>query len=337
MPTTVTGATTTTSLSNLVTTALDRYVEFGLRAQPLFRNFATKRPVDPATPGMTVRFFFYTDLAAQTTALTENVIPDATAVSNASYVDVTMNEYGNVVTTSERLETIAFSDAAKAIANIIAFNAADSLDMLAQNALVGAGTNVILAKGGTTLPTALAAGNGVSMAGTGTGVSTVANTDLLNSKAIRWSVAKLRALKVAPVRGPLYGVVLHPEVSVDLREETGSAGWRDVHTYSAPEGIWTGEVGQYEGCFFVENPRCFNAQAGTGTGAAQIRVFNSYIMGDQALAEAVAIEPRVVIGPVTDPLQRFQPIGWKSTIGWGPYRKDALVNIESSASVHSAL
>jgi len=77
----------TSAMSNLVKAAYDRYVEFALRSQPMFRDLADKRPVQQAMPGSSVVFSLYQDLAAATTALTETVDPDAVAVIVALVAD----------------------------------------------------------------------------------------------------------------------------------------------------------------------------------------------------------------------------------------------------------
>jgi hypothetical protein len=63
------------------------------------------------------------------------------------------------------------------------------------------------------------------------------------------------------------------------------------------------------------------------------RVFRTIVCGKQALAEAVAQEPGVVIGPVTDKLMRFRPIGWYGVLGWSRYREEALYRIETGSSI----
>ena len=68
--------TSTSSLgTSLVQTAYDRYVEFALRAMPLIRDVADKRPVQQAMPGSSVVFQLYTDLSAVTGTLTETTDP----------------------------------------------------------------------------------------------------------------------------------------------------------------------------------------------------------------------------------------------------------------------
>lgn len=323
MPTTYTGLTSTAGGSlgtSLVQTAYDRLVEFSLRAYPMFRSVADKRPVQQAMPGSSVVFQLYADLAAATTALTETDDPDAVATPSTSSVTVTLAEYGNVTLTTRKIELFALSDVDPAVADIVAFNMADSLDSIVQTVLRG-GTNSIMRNSGTVKSNLTTAGAGTT--------NLITATDIITSPMVRLGVAKLRANKVVPRKGDLYYCVLHPEVSLDLRAETGAAAWRDPHVYSAPDQIWAGEIGQYEGAYYVESPRCFTAN----DGATSTKVYRAYMCGRQALAEAVAQEFGTVIGNVTDKLLRFRPLGWYGVAGWAIYRQAALIRLETASSV----
>jgi N4-gp56 family major capsid protein len=305
--------------TNLVQAAYDRYVEFALRAIPLIRDVADKRPAQQAMPGSSVVFQLYSDMAKITSALTETTDPDAVALGNTTSVSVTLNEYGNAALATRKLELFSLSDVDPAIANIIAFNMADSLDDLAQTEL-RAGTNVIYAS------------NASGTAATGTASIGSANT--LKSADVRRAVAKLRAGKAVPRVGELYWCGIHPEVSHDLRAETGAGGWREAHVYndSGAGQLWPGSIGTYEGAMFVESPRLYQAT----DGSSSTRVFRTLLCGQQALAEAVAEEPHVIIGPVVDKLMRFRPIGWYGVLGWKRYREAALYRIESTSSINAS-
>ena len=384
--------TDTSAISGLVQTAYDRYVEFALRSQPMIRAVADKKPVQQAMPGNSVVFSLYNDLSAATSTLTETTDPDAVALSNVDTVSVTLAEYGNAALVTRKLQLFSLSDVDPAVADIIAFNMADSLDVVAQNAL-RQGTNVIYG-------------------GTRTSTATITASDTVDSADIRKVVAKLRSNKAVPRSGSLYWVGIHPEVSHDLRAESGSIGWRDTHQHTDASlgNLFAGTIGTYEGAFFVENARMFSAKSGAdqtalattvttvaGTSAgftigvatssviatraevgdkiaatgiasgAKItaistsgstttitvdtantaavtagatvtvtpvtRVFSTLVCGKQALAEAVSQEPGVVIGPVTDRLMRFRPIGWYGVLGWSRYREDALYRIETGSSI----
>ena len=311
------GTFTPSNGAGLVQKAYDRLVEFALRSQPLLRSVADKKPARQSMPGSSVVFQIYNDMTKATTALSEQVDPDAVAIGTPTAVTVTLNEYGNAVLTTRKLQLMSLADVDPAIANIVAFNMADSIDEIVQTELRG-GTNVIYAS------------NASGVRATATTNVTGAHT--LKAADIRLAVAKLRAGKAVARKGSLYWCAIHPEVSHDLRAETGSASWRLPHEYQSNDAIWAGEIGTFEGAYFIESPRLYNAT----DGGSSARVFRTLLAGQQALAEAVAEEPHVVIGNVTDKLMRLRPIGWYGVLGFKRYREEALYRIESSSSINAA-
>jgi N4-gp56 family major capsid protein len=315
--------TDTSALSNAVQTAYDKVFEFQLRSQPLFRAMADKRPANTTAPGGSIVLERYQDMAQATTALTENVDPDSVALGNTTTTTLTLNEYGNAILRTRKLYLYSLTDVDPAIANIIAYNCADSVDTIVQTTLRG-GSNLIQRKAGTV--------SYVTNANSGTLATTMATTDIYTSAMARLAVAKLRTNKAVPRKGSLYWCAMHPEVSLDLRAETGAAAWRDPHNYSAAGNIWAGEIGAYEGAYYIESPRCYNA-VDAGTGDNTVRRFRTYYAGQQALAEAVADEFHVVAGPIVDKLARFRPLGWYGVAGWALYRQEALVRAESTSSI----
>ena len=301
----------TAGAAGLVQKAYDRLLEFALRSEPLIRSVADKRPTNQSTPGSTVVLQRYVDLSTATTALTENDDVDAVAMSTPTSVTITLAEYGNSVLVTRALELFSLADVDPAIANIIAFNLADSIDSVAMTELRG-GSNVIYS------------------GSTATSTATITAAATISSANIRRAVAKLRANKSVARKGSLYWAGIHPDISHDLRAETGSAGWLLPNQYgSAQDRIWAGEIGQYEGAYFVESARLYN----TTDGASSARNYRTIICGQQALAEAVAEEPHVVIGPVVDRLMRHRPMGWYGVLGFKRYREEALFRIESGSSI----
>jgi N4-gp56 family major capsid protein len=300
----------TAGAAGLVQKAYDRLLEFALRSEPLIRSVADKRPTNQSIPGSTVVLQRYVDLTATTTPLTEDVDKDAVAMTTPTTVTITLAEYGNSVLVTRALELFSLADVDPAIANIIAFNLADSIDQVAMTELRG-GTNVIYS------------------GSTATSTATVTAAATLSSANIRKAVAKLRAGKSVARKGSMYWAGIHPEVSHDLRAETGAGGWRLPHEYNSNENIWAGEIGSYEGAYFVESPRLYN----NTDGASSARVYRTILCGQQAMAEAVAEEPHVVIGPVVDKLMRHRPMGWYGVLGFKRYREEALYRIESGSSI----
>jgi len=376
--------------AGLVQKAYDRLIEFALRAQPLIRSVADKTPARQSIPGSSVVLQRYVDLTKKTATLTETVDPDAVALATPTYTTITLAEYGNAVLVTRALELFSLADVDPAIANIIAFNMADSMDEVAQ--------------------TVLRAGENVLRGGTATSRAALTSSDVFTSALARKATAKLRSNKAIPRKGSLYWAGIHPEVSHDLRAETGVGSWRQPHEYQSNDAIWAGEIGTYEGAFYVESPRMYSDKLGadrtalattavtvaaasaatsfgiaassviattaqpgdkiSGTGIAsgslivsittdgststvtvdtafsaavtatttitvtpETKVFNTYFAGQQALAEAVAEEPHVVIGPVVDKLMRHRPLGWYGVLGQAIYREEALYRVETSSSI----
>lgn len=306
------------------TAAYNALAAFALRPMLVFDQFATVRPTAQTHPGSSVVFTFAGDLSAATTALTETADVDAVAMSDTQ-VTVTLVEYGNAVLTTAKLRLTSYVEVDPVAANVVGYNAGLSMDTIAANVMI-AGTNVIYGTAGASTPTS---------------VVTTATEDTIDGDDVRYCVAKLRGGNAMPWGDSFMGVI-HPDVSYDLRSQTGTAKWRDVHTYSAPTQILNGEVGSFEGARFIEVSRspliAVNASDGAGS-TGTIDVYKTLIFGQQALAKAHANregygpDPQVVLGPVTDKLRRFVPIGWKHFAGYSVYRQAALYRIESASSI----
>lgn len=303
--------------------AFDRLAYFALRSELLFDQAADVQPVQQAMPGTGVTFTIFADIAAATSTLNEVTDVTPTALSD-SQVTVTLNEYGNAVVTTAKLRGTAFLDVDSAAANIIGYNAGDSIDQVVREVLAG-GTNVVYATGGTTTPT---------------GRTSVSADDILHADDVRKVVAQLRGANVATFEGSYMGYI-HPDVSYDFRSNTDVSAWRTPANYVNPEGIYNGEIGKFESVRFIETPRAkvftdaSNGTSSTGT----IDVYCTHIMGRQALAKAYATQdgngavPKIVRGNVTDILMRLQPVGWYWLGGYGRFREASLRRIESASSI----
>lgn len=317
MPNAYTDILSGTSLgTNLVKTAYDKLVAFQLRSRPFFRQIADKRPADQSMPGDSVTMQFYQDMAPATSTLAETTDPDSVAVPATTTVSITLAEYGSAALVTRKLRLFALSDVDPAVAEIISFNMIDSIDRVVRDVL-RAGTNVTRENAGA-----------MTFAGT---TNAVAATDLMKSRDIRATVTRMRARNAMPRLGDLFVHYLHPDQSYDLRTESGAANWRTPHEYNANGAIWAGTIGEFEGAMHIESPRIYFA----ADGAAAARVYRSQMVGRQALAEAVAQEFGVVIGPITDKLMRFRPLGWHGVAGWSIYRQECLQRIETSATLLS--
>ena len=307
---------TTAATLSLDQAAWDLYVRYALRPQLFFDSWADVRSDNISQQGSSVAFTLISDLAAATTALNETTDLDAVAMSD-SQVTITPAEYGNAVITTAKARATSFLDLDPIAANVIAYNAGLSIDTIARNVAV--------------------AGSNVRYASTAVSRVTVGAAMTLTAANVRRTLADLRGANVQPMTGTYYAALIHPDVSYDLRGETGAAAWRDPHTYSQPGEIWSGEIGAFEGFRFTESPRApLFADAGVG---GTVDVYATLFMGREAIAKAFSTadgngpDPSVVPGPVIDTLRRLVPLGWYHFVGYGRLREAALRRYESSSSI----
>jgi N4-gp56 family major capsid protein len=298
----------TSDISNLVQTAYDQYVRMALRSIPVMRAIADVKPVQQAMPGSSVVFSIYSDLAQATSTLTETSDVSSIALGNPNQVTVTLNEYGSAVTTTKKLNLTSFNDVDSALADIIAYNSADSIDSVVAGVLTG-GSNVIYA-------------------GTATTTNTITSSMVMSVADIREAVVQLRTNKAVPRINDLYAAYLHPRQAADLRAESGTGGFQALTQYVDRTPFVAGAVGVIEGAFVVETPRVPSA-ANSGS----VTVYKAVIAGREALAEAQGQDISTVIGPEIDALRRFRTIGWYYMGGFARLREAALYRIESASSI----
>ena len=296
----------TSAISNLVQTAYDQYVRMALRSIPVMRALADVKPVQQAMPGSSVVFSIYSDLAQATSTLTESLDVSSIALGNPNQVTVTLNEYGSAVTTTKKLNLTSFNDVDAALADIIAYNAADSIDSVVASVLT-AGTNVVYA-------------------GTATSTAGITASQKITVQDIREAVTELRTGKALPRIGELYAGYLHPRQTADLRAETGTGGFQELTKYVDRTPFVAGAVGVIEGAFIVETPRVPYATNGT------TNVYKAVIAGREALAEAQGQDISTIIGPQIDALRRYHTIGWYYFGGFSLLRQAAIYRVESAAT-----
>jgi N4-gp56 family major capsid protein len=302
--------------------AFDQIAYFALRSEMLFDAAADIQPVAQSMPGTSVAFTIFSELADATSTLSETT--DVTAVAMAdSQVTVTLAEYGNTINTTAKLRGTSFLDVDAVAANLIGYNAGSSIDTVVANILKEA-TNVIYGGGGATTPTTNA---------------TVQAEDIIEANDVRKATAQLRGSKAQTFNGMYMGFI-HPDVSYDLRRETGAQSWRDPHNYVDTANIYNGEIGAFEAVRFIETPRA--PLDLTGGSASTVDLYSTLIMGRQSLAKAHSITdgngayPKVVRGPVIDSLMRFNPIGWYWLGGYGIFRQAAIRVLNTSSSLGGA-
>ena len=316
----------TADVGGLVKTVFDRMALNALRPELYFVDCARYEPSMLAMPGNVHTFTFYPDMAAATTALNEVTDPDVVAVTPTTKT-VTLLEYGNAARSTRKFRGTAFVPAPdRDIAELIGWNAGLSQDTLARTVMAG-GTNV-------------------TYCGTATSQTTIGTGDTMTGAKVRYVVAKLRGANAKGfgamgVAGNNYAAFIHPDVSVDLRQETGGGGWSDPvnMTENGVTRRWEGLIGKYEGCGFIETPRApvvTNASNDAGS-TGNIDAYQTLFVARDAVAFSSGADngklPEFVEGPQIDRLRRHHTFGWYWLGGFCILREEALYRVEGASSI----
>jgi N4-gp56 family major capsid protein len=308
MPDAFTG---TAALSDQVIAAYDRNAFFALRAGAVYDQFARVKPGNVTSPGSSVSFLFWADLSTATATLAETVDVDAVALSD-SLRTLTPAEHGNAVLVTIRVQTNTYLMGFDPdVANIVAYNMLDSLEVLAQEALESGATTTTVDAGAEASLTA---------------------QDILTMNDVRQQVAELRGDNVMPIAGNQYAWILHPDVSYDLMTGTASTDWSAFvqRQPGAADEWYTGEIARAAGVSFLETSRVgINVDGGAGNED----IYSNYILGQDGFGKAVSIPPHIVPGPITDRLRRFMPLGWHAYLAYGVIRTAAARNLLSASSI----
>ena len=298
--------------SEFVTTAYNLVVYPSLRPQLILDQFATVRATKLTHRGGSVRFSFVDDLAEATTPLLENIDVDSASMAAKGLV-VTMQEYGNAVTTTALLRGTSMVPIDPLVAERVGYNAGKSIDTVAG--------------------TALQAGSVTYDTGVTESVETVLDEGGLSSAGLREAVLILQQNNARPFSGSYWTLIASPAQVMALRGEvlTGpgnQAGWRDVTMREegmAGNNIFYGQVGTYEGINIIANNHLPDPEKAILMGAEGFaKVFSN--------GAGFGPSPQTVVSPVVDKLRRFASVGWHHLVGYSIFRPDAVAYIDTSSS-----
>lgn len=289
-----TNLTSSASLSAKMAVYYDKLMLSRLRKTLVVHQFGESRNL-PANSGNIVQWFRRTDLAANTTALTEGTVPTAIGLS-ATSVSAQLAQYGDFTQTSDLISMTSIDDEIEAAVDILSYRAALTVDTLDRNVL-DAGTNIQYANAKAAL-------------------SAVAVGDVLTGLEVRKAARNLRASDVAPAQGQDYVAVVHPNNAYDLQSDTATGGWNEANTYVTNENRLNGELGKLYGVRFFLSTNVSFVTTGTSGSAA---VYSTHFMGKGAFG-VVNFDGGVHTyvkksgeQDTSNPLNQFATVGYKVT------------------------
>lgn len=314
--------TTTTTLTLLIEKALNREADWAFREMPTFRMLVDKNTGTLTNPGQPAKLIINNDMDLATTELTENVDPDAVAVPAPTVITVSPKEYGNATLRTLKMTELVYTNVIPDIAKTVGRNMIDSVDKLYQN-VFDTGTNILTKEN-------------AAYVSTGNNIDAVRPTDKLDADGAARVTALLRTRLAQPRFDNLWYAVVHPNVAYDLKRESGATAntvnsWFYAHANSGDVNpIYRGDIGTFVGIRWFENARCTKI---TNAYSSPASVYTTYVMGQEPVVEHITIEPRIVVGEITDKLKRFYPVGWYAFLNAATYRSESLELVKTSSTL----
>lgn len=224
-----------------------------------------------------------------------------------SEVNLTLAEYGNVITTTNLGHVSTGGRLNPAAAELIGRDMATTLDKTAIQVLE-ASTNEVTV-------------NATSEAAT-------TASDIITPAFVQKMYNKLRR---ANIPQPYYAIA-HPDVMYDLKAGTAANTWTQVSQYTDLETVLRNEVGMYGGFRWLESSNVtINADAGNGAVDTYHTSFIGYNALGVAVSSSVPLTTTVVSG--TDKLNRFLHLGWKAILAYGLIDTNACWILTSASTV----
>lgn len=290
---------TTSTVSNALPDAFfSRQLIDGMLELLPYNKYGQSRPLSKRN-GKTITFMKYGDATADTTPLTEGVVPDGLALS-VSRVSATINQYGKWYNISDLLEDTAITDvkvgATKRLINLAA-NVIDKVNI----AEIKNATNVIYAANSGTVPS---------------DVTAITAAHKLTSLEVRKAVRLLRKNKAVPwtINGKQYfKAIVAPDAIFDLQDDTH---WEKVAETQQADKFESGVLGRMYGVEFIS---ATNPVLWEGAGASSADVYGTPVFGQNAYGiialggdeNAKIISKARGSSGTSDPLDQWATVGYK--------------------------
>jgi N4-gp56 family major capsid protein len=266
----------------------------------------------PANEGKTVVWNRMTNPSAKT-ALSESFDPTPAGLS-ATLISATVAQYGNFEQVSDLLETTAIDTLVKEVIDVLAYEAALSIDTVIANVLTAGGTSQI--QGSIVARNSLVAANKIEVSD------------------IRKALRTLHKFAAQPHTKGKYVAATHPDVIYDLQ---GDTNWVNAHIYTEKgiDAVYNGEAGELYGTRFVmtQNSPVLSA-AGCSTGAVSANVYQTHIMGKDffGVSKLQNLTTYVDSPSPRSALRLYSDIGWKASFAVKVLNDSFAVRLETGAT-----
>lgn len=296
-----------TPLTGVIQTVYSQ--EVLLAAQPLlkFDQFAVVKTELNVSPGMTIQFLGYDNIALGGQLTEGTQMTTKTLATNTR--QITVYEYGNAVATSEFLLQTSFRDVMADAAVLLGRDFATVVDAEERSVLE---TTTQKVYGGRKASRDL-----------------LAAADILDVRAIKDAVEVLSTKNIPKVNGDFYVCFVHPHQSRNLRDDSA---WINAAQYGDPDRIFNGEIGRIEDVVFIETTDLTVVPVDEESGGStneDVDTYKALLFGAEAFAKAVALPVEMRDNGIID-FGREHALGWYGIMGFGTLRDYTTVLIETA-------
>jgi len=284
-----TNVVSTSGLPNAVGIFYDRTLLSRLELELSFDKAATKKKL-PKNSARDITFTKYTNLAANTTALTDGTVPDGDTLASTQ-ITARPTQYGNYIALSDMLQLEAIDPIVKGATEVLGYQAGLSIDTIIRNTIDANMTNLFAAGGATELLTSAAC----------------------SSADFRKAAKALKLIGAKGFSGGEFMGLIHPATEYDLMSESTAGGWLDVTKYTSATPAMKGEVGKLWNIRFVLAPN-----VKTGVGASSAVTYHNWVFASEGYGivdiDGMGLKTYVKqLGSsgVSDPLDQISTVGYK--------------------------
>ncbi len=131
-----------------------------------------------------------------------------------------------------------------------------------------------------------------------------------------------------PYEGGYYVAIAHPKVEHDLMFNTSTGSFTDVGRYTSVQGLKEGRIGDFRGARVLSS-------ANVQTFSSTVTVYPTTFIGNESFGWGYFQEPEPIMVMQADsnnPLNVFQSIGAKATLGATRFEEARIVRLESAAT-----
>ena len=278
----------------LGTPKLSEKLRFAVTPLMKFRQFVDIKEAFGKNKNDKIEFDKISNISTSGGTLVETAtMPEANFVITKGTATIT--EYGNSVPYTGKLDALAEFDVENAVNRVLRDDTAKTVDTA-----VATQFKDTLAK-----YVAITSTSGTL---TTNGTAGATSTSNLNAYHVKQVVDQLKKWNVPKYDGENYICIGSVNALRGLRDDTATGGWIDAVKYGDPERLFSGEVGKYGGCRFIEETNVLVNTLGSSYGEA-------VIFGADNVVEAVAI-PEELRAKIPTDYGRSRGVAWYALLGW---------------------